>query len=90
MLADSGYRGLIKIHENSKYPIKHKEDIKGIPEQERKEYNRSVSSPRMKVEHVIGRTKKYAIARERNRTSRKNFGKRYSLICGIVDAEYCA
>ena len=27
VLADSGYRGIQKVHENSKMPLRHKEDI---------------------------------------------------------------
>jgi len=86
VLADSGYRGIQKVHANTKYPLKHKEDVAKMPDdKERNAYNRSISSPRMKIEHVIGRTKRFGIARERYRNGRRRFGLRYNLICGIVN-----
>jgi len=90
VLADSGYRGIQKVHANSKFPLRHKEDKKQMPDKERLAYNKSIASPRMKIEHIIGRTKRFAIARERYRNKRKRFGLRYNLICGIVNYEICA
>lgn len=89
VLADSGYRGVQKVHANTKFPLRHKEDFGTMTDSERKAYNRSISSPRMKVEHIIGRTKRFGIARERYRNRRKRFGLRYNLICGIVNYENC-
>ncbi len=90
MLADSGYRGIQKKHANSKFPLRHKEDKAQMPDKERHEYNKSISSLRMKIEHVIGQTKRFCIARERYRNRRKRFGLRYNLICGIVNYEKVA
>ena len=90
VLADSGYRGVQKVHANTKFPLRHKEDFGAMTDRERKAYNRSISSPRMKVEHIIGRTKRFGIARERYRNRRKRFGLRYNLICGIVNYENSA
>lgn len=90
MLADSGYRGIQRVHANSKFPLRHKEDKAQMPDKERHAYNKSICSPRMKIEHIIGRTKRFGIARERNRNKRKKFGLRYNLICGIVNYENCA
>ena len=90
VLADSGYRDVQKVHANTKFPLRHKEDFGAMTDSERKEYNRSISSHRMKVEHIIGRTKRFGIARERYRNRRKRFGLRYNLICGIVNYENAA
>ena len=85
VLADSGYRGVQTVHANTKIPLRHKEDIARMPDNERKAYNKSISSPRMKIEHIIGRTKRFNIASDRYRNRRRRFGLRYNLICGIVN-----
>jgi len=90
VLADSGYRGIQKVHKNTKYPLRHKEDRKAMSDDERHAYNKSITSPRMKIEHIIGRTKRFRIASERYRNGRRAFGLRYNLICGIVNYEYAA
>ena len=90
VLADSGYRGIQKVHSNTLYPLKHKADLKNLSEEQLKEQkikNRQISSRRMKIEHVIGRTKRFNIAKETYRNRRKRFGLRYNLICGIVNFE---
>lgn len=87
LLGDSGYRGMQKIHANCDYPLRHKEDKARMPDDERHKYNKVVSSLRMKIEHVIGQTKRFGIVRERYRNRRKRFGLRYNLICGIVNYE---
>lgn len=88
MLADSGYRGIQKKHANSKYPYRHAEDARHMSKEERRAYNRTISSMRMKIEHVIGRTKVFAIAREKYRNHRKRFALRYNLICAIVNSMF--
>ena len=90
VLADSGYRGVQKRHRNTLYPIKHREDIKRLSKSEQKEQrvkNREISSMRMKIEHIIGRIKRFKIMRERYRNRRKRFVLRLNLICGIVNYE---
>jgi len=87
ILGDSGYRGLQKVHANSKYPLRHKEDKSRMPDDERHEYNKGISSIRMKIEHVIGRIKRFRIVAERYRNKLKRFGLRFNLICGIVNYE---
>ena len=93
VLADSGYRGIQKVHANVKYPLKHKEDIKNLSAEQLKEQrsrNRQISSERMKIEHIIGRTKRFNIARNTYRNRRKKFALRYNLICGIINYENVA
>jgi hypothetical protein len=88
VLADSGYRGVQKVHMNTLYPIKHKDDMRKLSEEQVKELkvkNREISSKRMKIEHIIGRVKRFSIMSERYRNSRKRFGLRLNLICGIIN-----
>jgi len=90
VLGDSGYRGIQKVHANIKYPIRHKADIaKMSPEQQtaRKARNKTIASERMKIEHIIGRVKRFKIVAERYRNQRKRILLRFNLICGIVNYE---
>ena len=89
-LLDSGYRGVQKVHANTLYPLKHKEDLRNLSEAELKEQkimNSLISSERMKIEHIIGRIKRFSILACRYRNHRKRFGLRLNLICGIVNFE---
>ena len=88
VLADSGYRGIQKVHANTLYPIRHKADINKLCEVQkiiRKPINKWISSLRMKIEHVIGRIKRFKIVAERYRSNRKRFLLRLNLICSIVN-----
>jgi len=87
-LGDSGYRGIQKVHANTKYPIRHKEDIAKLTEEQkaqRKATNKEISSIRMKIEHIIGRIKVFKIVAEKYRNRRKRLWLRFNLICGIVN-----
>ena len=78
------------MHSNTLYPIKHKDDMKKLSEEQVKELkikNRQISSKRMKIEHIIGRIKRFSIISERYRNRRRRFGLRLNLICGIVNYE---
>jgi len=88
VLGDSGYRGIRKVHANSLLPVRHREDIAKLSEEEkamRKDRNRKISSVRMKVEHVIGRIKNFRIVAEKYRNRLKRLLMRFNLICGIVN-----
>ena len=92
LLGDSGYRGIQKVHANTLLPIRHKEDIAKLSDEQkamRKARNKAISSIRMKIEHVIGRVKVFKIIAERYRNRRKRLGLRFNLICGIVNYENC-
>jgi len=87
---DSGYRGVQKVHANSLIPIRHKEDIAKLSDEQkavRKAENKAISSVRMKIEHVIGRIKIFKIVSERYRNRLKRLLLRFNLICGIVNYE---
>jgi ppGpp synthetase/RelA/SpoT-type nucleotidyltranferase len=90
VLGDSGYRGIQKVHANTQLPIRHKEDIAKLSEEQkatRKASNKKISSIRMKIEHVIGRVKVFKIIAEKYRNRRKRLLLRFNLICGIVNFE---
>ena len=92
VLGDSGYRGIQKVHANTQLPIRHKEDIAKLSEEQqatRKATNKKISSRRMKIEHVIGRVKVFKIVAEKYRNHRKRLLLRFNLICGIVNYEKC-
>jgi len=88
IIADSGYRGLQKIHKNSLLPIRHKADIDKLTDEQkltRKDDNKAIASVRMKIEHIVGRVKRFRIVSERYRNRLKRLLLRFNLICGIVN-----
>jgi ppGpp synthetase/RelA/SpoT-type nucleotidyltranferase len=90
ILGDSGYRGLQKIHSNSQLPIRHKADIDKLTDEQkanRKETNKVIASIRMKIEHIIGRIKRFKIIADKYRNRLKRLFLRLNLICGIVNFE---
>ena len=82
---DNGYQGIGKLHANSAVPCKRSKKRPLTPEQ--KAYNRSLSSERVVVEHVLCKLKVFRILSERYRNRRKRFGLRVNLIAGILNFE---
>jgi hypothetical protein len=90
VLADSGYRGIQKVHANTQLPIRHKEDVLKLNCQQQaklKATNQRISSIRIKIEHIIGRIKRFKIIAERYRNHLKRLLLRFNLVCGIVNFE---
>ena len=85
VLADSGYQGLKKLHENSSLPKKKPKN--GTLTKEEKAANRELSSRRVVVENVIRSLKICRILSERYRNRRKRFNLRFNLIAGIYNFE---
>ncbi len=85
VLADSGYQGLEKLHNNSLIPIKRTKN-RPLTKAE-KAYNRTISSARALNENVIGMIKRFKIISDRYRNRRKRFGLRFNLIAGIYNYE---
>ena len=81
LLADSGYQGIIEIHENSQTPIKKRKNQELTPEE--KEYNRQLSKLRIVIENVNRRIKRFKIMCDRYRNKRKRHGLRMNIICGL-------
>ncbi|HET8685413.1 MAG TPA: IS5 family transposase [Methanosarcina sp.] len=84
-LADKGYQGLAKLHENSCLPTK-KPRQKQLDAHE-KQHNRNLSRLRVIVEHINRRLKIFRILGERYRNRRKRFGLRFNLLAALVNIE---
>lgn len=84
-LADAGYLGIGKVHENSRIPAK-KSKLHPLT-QEQKADNHQLSCQRIFVENVIRRLKIFRILSERYRNRRKRFGLRFNLIAAIYNLE---
>lgn len=85
VLADSGYQGLVKLHEKSKTPRKKPRKSELTEEQRRN--NRELARRRVVVEHVIRSLKIFRILAERYRNRRKRFSLRFNLIAGLYNYE---
>lgn len=85
LLGDTGYQGIQKRHEHSTIPHKRKRG-ETLSKEDRK-FNHALSSKRIRVEHVIGRLKRFKIITDRYRNRRKRFGLRFNLIAGIYNYE---
>lgn len=85
VLADAGYRGLQKIHENVELPYKRTK--KNPLNKEKKVENQELASQRVVVENVIGLLKRFKIIADRYRNRRKRFGLMFNLIAGVYNFE---
>jgi IS5 family transposase len=85
LLADKGYQGVGKIHDNSRTPIK-KPKGKSLSE-EQKKFNQQLAKERIVVEHVHRKLKIFRILSSRYRNRRRRFGLRLNLIAGIYNYE---
>ena len=85
VIADKGYQGITKFHENSETPIKKPRGEKLTKEQ--KKYNRQLNRLRIAVEHINRRLKIFKILSYRYRNRHRRFGLRANLIAGIYNHE---
>jgi hypothetical protein len=85
LYADSAYQGYDKEHRNLEFPYKKPKNGKLTDEE--KEYNRGLSGFRVRVEHRIGRTKRFKIASERFRNPLETHPTKISIIAGLVNLE---
>lgn len=84
-IADTGYTGIKRLHNNSITP---KKNSKKKPlSKEDKVFNHIVSSQRVFNENVIGTIKRFKIIADKYRNRRKRFGLRFNLIAGIYNFE---
>ena len=83
--ADSGYQGYDKEHGNLEFP--YKKPKKGKLTDEEKEYNRGLSGFRVRVEHRIGRTKRFRIVSDRFRNPLGTHHTKISIVAGLVNLE---
>ena len=82
---DSAYQGYDKEHPNLELPYKKPKG--GELTSEEKEYNRALSSFRVRIEHRIGRTKRFRIAGDRFRNPLATHHTKTSIIAGLVNIE---
>jgi IS5 family transposase len=85
LLADKGYQGIQKLHENSRIPFK-KTKRKPLT-QEQKKFNRQLAKERIIVEHINRKVKIFRVLSSRYRNRRQRFGLRFNLIAGIYNYE---
>ena len=83
VFVDSGYQGIDKIHKEVDFPYKKPKN--GELDKEEKEYNRGLSSFRVKVENIIGDLKTFRILGNRYRNKRKRYGVKFNIIAGLVN-----
>lgn len=83
LFVDSGYQGIDKIHKEVDFPYKKPKN--GELDKEEKEYNRGLSSLRVKVENILGDMKLFKIFGGRYRNKRKRYGIKVNIIAGIVN-----
>jgi len=83
LLADSGYQGLNKYHENSVIPMKKK---KGIPHTaEAKAHNKALSKRRILIENINRLCKNFRCVKEVYRGKHKNYGLTWRLVAALVN-----
>lgn len=82
LLADSGYQGINKYHENSVIPIKKKE----IPRTtEAKAHNKELSKRRVLIENINRSCKIFRCVKEVYRGKHKNYGLTWRLVAALVN-----
>jgi hypothetical protein len=84
-VADKAYLGIHELHPFSVLPVKKPRN--GELSTEQKAFNRSVSSYRMRVEHVNRRIKLFKMFQHRYRNKQRKHHMRISLVCGIYNYE---
>ena len=82
VLADSGYQGIKKIHQNADLPKKNSKK-KPLTKQEKKE-NHQISSERVLVENVIRKVKIFRVMAEKYRNRRKPRNSNLSCRCSAL------
>jgi len=82
-LADSGYQGLLDLHENSRTPFKKPKG--GQLTEEQKQLNKELAKERVVIEHIIRHLKIFRILAERYRNRRRRFILRVNLIAGLYN-----
>ena len=88
ILIDSGYQGIVKIHQNSWIPSK--KSKKNPLTKEQKKDNKALSQLRIHVENVNRRCKIFRATKETYRGKHKNYGKVWNAVAGLVNLRYAA
>jgi len=80
---DSGYQGYQNDHPNLDIP--YKKPKKGKLTKDEKDYNHALSRFRVRVEHAIGRMKRFRILADRYRYPRARHSVKFAIIAGITN-----
>jgi IS5 family transposase len=83
ILADLGFLGIYKIHENSVIP--HKSSKNKPLTKEQKKQNRELASRRIPIEHTNRMMKIFNILKYPYRNKQKRFGLRVNLLAAIYN-----
>jgi len=83
--ADSGYQGILKLHNNSLTPIK-KSKNKPLSDED-KLFNRTLSAERIFIENINAKIKVFRCLSSRYRNRRNRHLLRLSLVCGFINFE---
>jgi transposase len=86
LLADSGYQGLNKYHNNSILPIKKKKGKPQTPED--KAHNKALSKRRILIENINRLCKIFRSVKEVYRGQHKNYSLIWHLIAALVNLRY--
>ncbi len=86
LLADSGYQGIHKYHQNSTIPVKKKKGQALSAED--KAHNKALSKQRIFIEHVNRRCKIFRIVKDVYRGKHKNYSLTWSLVAALVNLRY--
>jgi len=86
LLADSGYQGMHKYHQNSTLPVKKKKGQSLSAED--KAHNKALSKQRVFIEHVNRRCKIFRIVKDVYRGKHKNYSLTWSLVAALVNLRY--
>lgn len=81
--ADSGYQGYQEDHPALDIP--YKKPKTGKLSKQEKDYNHALSRFRVRVEHAIGRMKKFRILADRYRYPRSQHSVKFAIIAGITN-----
>ena len=83
IFVDSGYQGIDTIHKEVDFSYKKSRNRE--LDKEEKEYNRGLSSFRVKVENIIRDLKTFRILGNRYRNKKKHYGIKFNIIVGLVN-----
>lgn len=86
LLADLGYQGIAKYHQNSVLPYKRKKNQPLTVEE--KAHNRALAKQRIAIEHVNRRCKVFRIVKETYRGKHKNYSLNWHAVSALVNLRY--
>lgn len=86
IIADAGFQGILKYHQNARTPYK---ATKNKPlTQEQKLFNKQLAKERIPIEHINRRCKIFRIVKETYRGKKLNFDKNWQCIAKIINFSY--